>query len=169
MTDLNELLTGFTSGLAGMAKDFKDSPLEAARQASTRSAEALKALKEPVRTVARSGVKLTAISQGTAASLIELQTEIVTRALTQAAARLERATHTSTMAELMQEQAEALKAASEQMVADAQRAVQILREAGEGIGKIATDTYAHVTQPEAAPAAGKRKAGPARRARKTAH
>jgi len=167
--DVKEFLTEKAKGMAKQAKKFRESPLEAAREAGAKSAEAIKSLNDPIRTFARSGVKLTAISQGTAQSLIELQTEIVTSALSQAATQLERVARTVSVTDMVRDQSDVLKAAGERIVDDMSKAVKILRDAGGDVRKVATDAYAKVTKPAAAPAKTKKAGAKAKRpARKVA-
>ncbi len=72
--------------LADKASRLRTEPLKAARTATEKSAARIKALNPRIRAVSRSGVKLTAISQSTAARLIQLQEQLVTSALTDAEA-----------------------------------------------------------------------------------
>lgn len=139
-------------------------PVEAMRGATARSAERIRALREPVRAVARSGVKLTAISQGTAQSLIELQAQVVTSALDDAAAQLERAARAESPLELVRDQAEVLRATRDRIVSDITQAVAIFKDAGGDVRKVAAHTLGAVKgTAKAKPAAAK-----AKRARKTA-
>jgi phasin family protein len=105
----------------------------------------LKALKRPVRMVAHSGVKLTAVSQNTLASLIELQSEVVTSAMTAVATRLERAADAESVVDLVLDQASMLPASRERIVAEVTRAVEIFKDAGRDVGKVATHVLATVT------------------------
>jgi hypothetical protein len=84
---------------------------------------------------------LTAISQGTAQSLIELQAEIVTSAQSNAAAQLERAAQTESAMALARDQADVLRATRERIVEDLSQAVAIFKVAGGDIRKVATQTY----------------------------
>ena len=162
---IQDFMTEQKNALAEQAQKFRDDPLESARGAATGSAEGLKALKAPVRVLARSGVKLTAISQNALQGLIELQSEVVTSALTDAANRLERAARADNVIDLMQEQAEALRATRDRMVDEATRAFAIFTDAGRDVRKVATQAYAKVveTSEEEAPVA---KAPPARKAKR---
>ncbi len=72
--------------LVGQVRKFRENSVESVREAVTGSAETLKALKSPVRMIARSGVKLTTVSQTTVQNLIELQSDVVTSALNDVAA-----------------------------------------------------------------------------------
>jgi hypothetical protein len=151
---IQEFMTEQSQALAGQAQRFRDDPVETAREAAVTSAEGIKSLKQPVRVIARSGVKLTAISQTALQGLIELQSEIVTSALTDAAVRLERAARADNVIDLLQDQAEALRATRDRIVDDAGRAMAIFRHAGRDVAKVATQAYAKVVESdeEAAPA-----------------
>jgi phasin family protein len=145
-TQIQKFMTEQTQTLAEQAQKFREDPLETARDAAVGSAEGLKSLKDPVRVIARSGVKLTAISQGALQGLIELQSEILTSALTDAANRLERAARADNMLELVQEQAESLRATRDRIVDEAKCAIEIFTDAGRDARKVATQTYAKVVE-----------------------
>ena len=127
--------------LAERAWRLRTAPAEIARSAALKSAERIESLKDPVRALSRSGVRLTAISQSTAQSLIELQAEIVDSVLSNAAAQLERAAQTESMMELARDQAEVLRATRERIVEDLNKAVAIFKEAGGNIRGVATQAY----------------------------
>lgn len=164
-TQIQDFMTEQKNALAEQAQKFREDPVESARGAATGSAEGLKSLKAPVRVIARSGVKLTAISQSALQGLIELQSEIVTSALTDAANRLERAARADNVIDLMQEQAEALRATRDRVVDEAARAFAIFKDAGRDVRKVATQTYAKVveTNEEETPVA---KTAPVRKAKR---
>jgi len=162
-----KFVTEQMQALASQAQKLGKEPVETAREAAVKSAESIKSLKDPIRALARSGVKLTAISQGTAQSLIELQAEIVTTALTEAADQLERAARANNVLDLARDQADVLRATRERIVSDITQAVTIFKDAGGDVRKVATHTYASVTgKAEAKPAAKPRKKAkrPARKA-----
>jgi len=148
--------------LAEQASKLRAGPMKAARTATARSAARIKALKDPIRAVSRSSVKLTAISQSTAARLIQLQEQLVTSALTDAANQLERAARADNVKDIVKDQSVVLRATRERIVSDITQAVTILRDAGGDVRKVATHTYDSVTG-KAAPAAPK-----ARQARRKA-
>jgi phasin family protein len=153
---IKDFVTEQTQALAGQAQKLGKEPVEAAREAAVKSAERIKSLKDPIRAMARSGVKLTAISQSTAQSLIELQAEMVTAALTDAAEQLERAARTDNVLELVRDQSDVLKATRERIVSDISQAVSIFKDAGGDVRKVASQTYANVTgKGEAKPTAAK--------------
>ena len=160
-SQIQAFMTEQTQALAGQAQKFREDPVETVREAAVTSAEGIKSLKQPVRVIARSGVKLTAISQTALQGLIELQSEIVTSALTDAALRLERAARADNVVDLLQDQAEALRATRDRLVDEGGRAMAIFKHAGRDVAKVATQAYAKVveTDEEVAPA-------PATRARK---
>jgi len=134
---MNEQMQIFT----GQAQKFGADPLEAVRESATYSADGLKSLKEQVRVAARSGVQLTEVSQKAAEELIGLQSEMITTALTEFAASLERAARARTLPELLSAQAEAVKANGERFLSDANRATAIFAEASRGVQKVATQAY----------------------------
>ncbi len=125
-----------TKGLAEFAEHLRTSRLAAARQAAVKSAARIRSLNGKVRALARSGVKLTSISQGTVQSLIELQADIVNDGLTDAAAQIERIAYTGSVRDLAREQAEVLKAARERIASDLTRAMTILRKAAQDASRV---------------------------------
>lgn len=133
-----------SQAMAEQAQKLRKEPVQVARDAAVKSAERIKSLKDPIRTLSRSGVKLTAISQGTAQSLIELQAQIVTSALTEAAEQLERAARADNVMNLVRDQADVLRATRERIVTDISQAVAIFKDAGGDLRKVATQTYAKV-------------------------
>ncbi len=147
----DDFLDEQTKGLAELAEHLRTSRLAAARQAAVKSAARIRSLNEKVRALARSGVKLTSISQGTVQSLIELQADIVNDGLTDAAAQIERIAYTGSVRDLAREQAEVLKAARERIAGDLSRAITILRKAAQ-------DARAVGERPAAPKAPRKRKA-----------
>lgn len=158
----DDFLDEQTKGLKELAEHLRTSRLAAARQAAVKSAARIRSLNGKVRALARSGVKLTSISQGTVQSLIELQAEIVNDGLTDAAAQIERIAYTGSVRDLAREQAEVLKAARERIAGDLTRAMTILRKAAQDARKVG--------ERQAAPkAAKKRKAAKKKKvaARKT--
>jgi phasin family protein len=155
---IKDFVTEQSQAVAEQARKLREEPAQVAREAAVKSAERIKSLKDPVRALSRSGVKLTAISQGTAQSLIELQVEIVTSALTEAAAQLERAARTDDVMGLVRDQAEVLRATRERIVSDIGQAVAIFKDAGGDVRKVAAQTYAKVSgKDEEAPVAAKAK------------
>ena len=131
--------------LAQQASRLRTEPVKAARTATARTAQRIKALNPRVRAVSRSGVKLTSISQATAERLIHLQEQLVTSALTDAATQLERAARADNVKDLVTDQAAVLRATRERIVSDITEAVTILKGAGGDVRKVATHTYESVT------------------------
>ena len=145
MVEMQDFMSEQAQSLAERAQKFRKNPERFMRKALVNSAESLKSLKKPVRMVAHSGVKLTAVSQDTLAKLIELQSEVVTTALTAAATRFERAARAERIADLVKVQVEMLPATRDRIVDEATRAVEIFRHAGRDVRKVATHAYATVT------------------------
>jgi phasin family protein len=137
LNNLNEFLDEQAKGLRDMAANLRKSRVDAARRAALESAARVKALNTRVRGLARSGVRLTSISHGTVQSLIELQSDIVTAALGDAATQLERIAHTGNVRDLAREQAAVLQGTRERIVGDVSRAMKILRQAARDAREVA--------------------------------
>jgi hypothetical protein len=164
---ISEFLDEQTKGLAELVENFRKSRVAAARKAAIESAARIKALNGRVRNLARSGVKLTGISQGAAQSLIELQSDIVTAALSDAAAQLQRIADTASVRDLARDQAQVLQATRQRIVDDIARAMTILREAARDARVVAER---HTVRPAAPKKAVRRnaKSKARRKVRKTA-
>jgi hypothetical protein len=126
---INEFIEEQRKGLAELLENLSKSRVDAARSAARQSAARIKELNGRVRTLARSGVRLTAVSQNAAQGLIELHAEIVNTALTEAAAQIERLAYTESVRDLARLQGDVLQAARERIVDDISRAVTILKDA----------------------------------------
>jgi len=173
IVDMQEFVAERGEVLVGQVRKMRETSVETVREAVVGSAETLKALKSPVRMIARSGVKLSAVSQTTVQNLIELQSDVVTSALNDVALRLERATRAENIVEFVREQIELTPATRARMVEDANRAVTILKTAGRDIRNVARHAYESIVEKaekeaEAPKAAVRRKTATAKRAaRKT--
>ena len=156
--------------LSSQARRLGSAPGKVVRNAAARSAKRIKALQEPVRVVTHSGVKLTNVSHEALLGLMALQLEVVTSALSNAAAQLERVAQSDNVMDLVRGQADELRATRERVVKDVKRAVSIVKDAGLGARDVATETYTKVVKrgPAARPAAKSTRARKAKRAvRKT--
>jgi len=147
ISQMQEFVVEQTSNLTDQVQKIRKGSVETVREAAVGSAEGLKALKSPVRQLARSSVKLTSVSQAAVAGLIDLQSDMVTSAITDAALRLERASRASSIIDLVREQYELIPATRERIVEDAQRAVQIFKHAGRDFRGVATNLYDKVVEP----------------------
>jgi len=156
MAGVKDYVAGQMQGLGEQAGKLSKKPVEAAQKAALKSAAGLRSLKEPVRTVARSSVKLSGISHGTAQRLIELQEKVVTAALDDAAGQLERVGAGASVRELTADQVQVLMTARDRIMADMTEVVAILRSAGMDARDLAGDTYGKVTQPAPKKAAKKK-------------
>jgi len=166
---LNEFLDEQAKGLAELVENARKARVAAARRAALESAGRIKALNGRVRGLARSGVRLTSISQGAAQRLIELQEEIVTAALTDAAARLQRIADTESLRDLARGQTEVLQSARQRIVEDMSRALTILRRAARdarGVVAPAAPTKTVRRKPSTRRAARSKVATPASRAKR---
>jgi hypothetical protein len=154
--NINEFIEEQKKGLAEMVENLSKSRVAAARNAARESAARMKSLNARIRELARSGVRLTVVSQGAAQGFIELQEEIVNSALTDAAKQIERMAYTENVRELARMQGEVLQAARQRIVDDIARTVTMLKTAAGDVRKA-------VARPEpAAPAAPRRKKAAAR-------
>ena len=158
-----EFLEEQTKGLSELLQNLTSSRVAAARQAARDSATRIKSLNGRIRMLAHSGVRLTAVSHTAVQDIIELQAEIVTSALTEAAAKIERLAYTESVRDLARMQGEVIADARQRIVDDLGRAVTILKDASGAARKAMAET-------EPAKPAAKRKvaAGKARAAAKPA-
>ena len=133
-----------TSAWQDEMQKIRTQSVETVRETAVGSAETLKSLKSPVRTIARSGVKITAVSQNAVASLIELQSDMITSTITAAALRLERASRADGLVDLVRDQIEMIPASRDRIVEDGKRAVQIFKVAGRDLRGVAANLYEKV-------------------------
>lgn len=145
-SSVKEFLEEQTQGLAELADRLRKERVAAARRAATESAARVRELNARVRELARSGVRLTTISQSALQSLIELQAEIVTAAIGDASTQIRRLADTESVRDLARQQGEVLQATRERIVADIARATKILKGAAGDVREVA----ASVRKPRAA-------------------
>jgi len=158
--EVNEFLEQQMKGLTELAENLRRSRVAAARRAAAQSAARIRSLNDRVRQLARSGVRVTSVSHGAVQRLIELQSDIVTSALTDAAAQIQRMAYTESVRDLARVQAEVLQATRQRIVADITRAVTILKGAAADVGRSAAGrrpAAAAARRPAAAAAPRKRK------------
>jgi len=89
---------------------------------------------------------ITSVSQTAVASLIELQSDMLTSAISAAALRLERASRADNIVELVREQFEMIPATRDRLVEDAHRAALIFKHAGRDLRGVATNLYERVVE-----------------------
>jgi hypothetical protein len=152
---INEFIDEQKKGLAELLANLSKSRVVAARNAARESAARIKELNGRVRALARSGVRLTSVSQGAAQDLIELHADIVNAALTEAATQIERLAYTESVRDLARMQTEVLQATRQRIVDDIARALTILKDAAGDARKAVAPR-----EPVAKPAP--KKAAPAR-------
>ncbi len=146
IAQMQDFVAEQTAVLQDQVEKIRKESVETVREAVVGSAVNLKSLKSPVRTIARSGVKVTSVSQTAVASLIELQSDMLTSAISDAALRLERASRADNIIELVREQFEMMPATRARIVEDAQRAVLIFKHAGRDLRGVATHLYERVVE-----------------------
>ena len=71
INQIQEFVAEQTSAWQDEMQKIRTQSVETVRETAVGSAETLKSLKSPVRSIARSGVKITAVSQNAVASLID--------------------------------------------------------------------------------------------------
>jgi hypothetical protein len=129
------------------ARMLRKAPGKAVRGAAARSAKRIMALQEPVRIITHSGVKLTNVSHEALLGLMALQLDVVTSALSDAAAQLERVAQSDNLKDLISGQADELRATRERVADEMNRAVAIVKHAGRGVRAVANETYTKVARP----------------------
>ena len=89
INQMQDFVAGKTQTLNRRIGRLREKSVQSARATAQGSADFIKGLKTPVRVVARSGVKLAAVSQNAVQELIELQSDALTAAIarSRAAAR----------------------------------------------------------------------------------
>jgi hypothetical protein len=163
IAQFNEFASEQRQALGEQVQRFREHPIASMREVAVASADGIKSLKAPVRAFAHSGVKLAVVSQNAMQNLIELESEVITSALTAAAMRLERAAEAENVVYLVLEQAEMLGATRDRIVDEATRAVEIFKVAGREVRKVGIHLYGQVferaeQQPPKAKGARARKA-----------
>jgi hypothetical protein len=156
--EFREFVTERRPVLVGEFEKLREKGIEAVRERLDATADGVKAIKKPVHALAHSGIRLTEVSQRAAQSLIELQSEMVTSALTDAALRLQRASKADGLRDLVQEQAQLLGATRERIADEMKRAVAIFKVASRDCRKVGVQLYGKVLGPveEELPKAGTR-------------
>lgn len=133
--NLSELITEQGKGLVDLMKNLRQSQVKAAREAARSSATRIKSLNQRVRALARSGLRVNEVSHGAAQNLIELQADIVTSALTDAATQIERLSYTETARDFARLQGEVMQSTRQRIVDDLARAVTALKGAAGEVRK----------------------------------
>jgi len=146
IAQMQEFVAEQTAVLQGQVEKIAKESVETVRETAAGSAETLKALKSPVRTIARSTIKVTTVSQTAVANLIDLQSDMLTSAISDAALRLERASRADNIVELVRDQIEMIPATRARIVEDAQRAALIFKHAGRDLRGVATHLYERVVE-----------------------
>ena len=146
IAEMQEFVAEQTAVFQDQVEKIAKESVETVRETAVGGAETLKSLKSPVRTIARSTIKVTTVSQTAVASLIDLQSDMLTSAISDAALRLERASRADNLVELVRDQIEMIPATRDRIVEDAQRAAQIIKHAGRDLRGVATHLYERVVE-----------------------
>jgi ElaB/YqjD/DUF883 family membrane-anchored ribosome-binding protein len=146
INQMQEFVAEQAAALGSQLEKMRKDSMETVREAAVDSASGLKSLKSPVRTLARSGIKITSVSQTAVASLIELQSDMLTSAISAAALRLERASRADNIVELVRDQFEMIPATRDRLVEDAHRAALIFKHAGRDLRGVAANLYERVAE-----------------------
>jgi hypothetical protein len=168
ISQMQEFVVGKAQALNGQVARIRQESVRSARAAAQDSAESLKSLKNPVRVIARSSVRVSALSQTAVQELIELQSDMLTAAISEFALRLERASRAGSVVELVRDQVEMLPATRARMADDAGRAVQIVTTVGRGLRGVARQTYSRVADAAAEPVTPRRTRRSPKKARRRA-
>jgi hypothetical protein len=143
---IQEFVSEQTAAISGQVRKFRKESAETVRETMVGSADNIKSFKTPIRVFARSGVKLTAVSQTAVSSFIELQSDMLTSAISDVALRLERASRAENVIDLVRDQFELIPATRTRVVEDAQRAAEILKIARRDLVAVATHVYERVVE-----------------------
>lgn len=146
IVEMQEYVVARGELLRGQVRQLRETSAESFREAVVGSADTLKSLKSPVRLLARSGVKLSAVGQTAVQNLIELQSDVVTSALSEVALRLERATKAENIVEFVREQIELTPATRDRVVDEANRAVAIFKTAGREVRAVARHAFEGIVE-----------------------
>lgn len=146
IAQMQEMVTERTSDLVNQLGKFRRESIESVREAAVDSADTIKGFKNPVRTVARSSIKLSALSQGFAQNLIELQTDVITSAINDAALRLERASRATSVVDLVRDQIDMIPATRARITEDAERAVNIFKHTGRDLRNLTKHTFEKIVE-----------------------
>jgi phasin family protein len=158
--EMKEFVSEQTQALASQARKLGKGSVKSARAAAVRSADGITTLKSPVRAISRAGAKFATVSLTAVQGLIELESEMVTSSMTDAATRLKKAARADGVVELVREQAQTVRASGERIAGEVTRAVEIVMDAGHDIRRIATQAFESVAKAgEARPAKGKANRG----------
>jgi hypothetical protein len=146
IAQMQEMVSERTSNIVSQLGKMRRESIESVREVAVDSADAIKAWKSPVRTVARSSIKFSELSQGFAQNLIELQTDVITSAINDAALRLERASRASNIIDLVRDQIDMFPATRARVSEDAERVVNIFKHTSRDLRNLTKHTFERVIE-----------------------
>jgi len=153
------------SRIADVARGRFFSILKGARKQTENAAGVVSRGKQPVKTVSRLGLKLTAVSHKTANKVLKQQTRMVENQIDAVASRLHAAATANDLRDLVSTQLRLIPQNASRLVSDARTTLGIVASAGQEAGMLVKSTVAELRSPAKPRKAGKKVA---KKATKTA-
>ena len=130
--------------------------LKGARRQTENAAGAVSKGKQPVKTVSKLGLKLTAVSHRTADKVLKQQTRMLENQIDAIASRLHAAATANDLRDLVATQLRLIPENASRFVDDARATLSIVRTAGQEAGKLVKGTVAELRAPAKPKKAGKK-------------
>ena len=144
------------SRIADVARGRFFSILKGARKQTENAAGVVSKGKQPVKTVSRLGLKLTAVSHKTADKVLKQQTRMVENQIDAVASRLHAAATANDLRDLVSTQLRLIPENASRLVNDARTTLGIVASAGQQAGKLVKSTVAELRSPAKPRKAGKK-------------
>ena len=135
------------SRIADEARGRFFSILKGARKQTENAAGTVSKGKQPVKTVSKLGLKLTAVSHRTADKVLKQQTRMVENQIDAIASRLHAAATASDLRDLVGTQLRLIPVNASRFVSDARATLGIVASAGQEAGKLVKSTVAELRTP----------------------
>ena len=135
------------SRIADVARGRFFSILKGARKQTENAAGVVSKGKQPVKTVSRLGLKLTAVSHKTADKVLKQQTRMVENQIDAVASRLHAAATANDLRDLVSTQLRLIPENASRLVNDARTTLGIVASAGQQAGKLVKSTVAELRSP----------------------
>lgn len=155
MTIVDQIQTA-REQLQTRARDFSEAAVAAARGSALGAAERVATAKQPIRTLAVAGQRLSSLSNRYFEQLFGQQAHTLEGVIEAGAERLKRAAKARNLREFIDGQRTLGAAGRERLAQDFKAAWKIATDTGNGLRELATDTYAeliHGVQTRRSPAA----------------
>ncbi len=144
------------SRIADVARGRFFSILKGARKQTENAAGVVSKGKQPVKTVSRLGLKLTAVSHKTADKVLKQQTRMVENQIDAVASRLHAAATANDLRDLVSTQLRLIPENASRLVSDARTTLGIVASAGQEAGKLVKSAVAELRSPAKPRKAGKK-------------